>query len=772
MQGLPIPSLQDIRRRFDAIPRPPVEDSIPLRVLVQGLVIVGIIATDIAAETNFSFWAVPLSIVGGFWSASRRRDRNTVAKFLIALGMLGALGLFFANLSKDLVDTRIVLAELLIQLQVLHSFDLPSRKDLGYSMVIGLILLGVAGTVSQTIAFAPFLLLFLAVGLPTLVLDYRSRLGLLATQTLGRSTGKFRVSRNTLRNGSYLFLGVVALGLTIFAFMPRFPAYQFQNFPVSGPSQLQDQDFSDGNRSIVNPGYIRGGRQGRGGNNQGQNGEEVFDENQYYGFNSRMNQNLRGVLKPRIVLRVRSQSPGFWRVLAFDRYTGQGWELSREKQVLVVNRPSWTYRFQLPTPAIRTQTKQVIQTYSVVSELPNLIPALSYPRDLFYPTVRVAMNTEGGLQSPGSLPEGLTYTVISDVPLRDRTLLGKASQAYPSAIKTHYLQIPEAIAAKVRSETQRLLATSPKPLTEPYEQALYLAQALKQRYSLPNNPFGLPPLSKGEDLVEAFLFKHQGGYADHFSTTLTVMLRSISIPARLVAGFAPGQFNPFTGFYVVRNTDAYAMTEVYFPQYGWFAFDPIPGHPLIPPSVEEDQTFSVLKQFWNWVAGWLPSPVRGWFAGLFGVLGAWLFGSLGNIWRFLSSGWVGLMTGIVLAVGVAFLLYLAWQWLKTLRTRLWISALPPMEGIYQEMLWELGRQGYSKHRAQTPYEFNRELHHRLSTENLPWEAIDSITHAYVQWRYGSVSPEIGLLKRQLRQLRQQLGQSKILKIRKLKQATS
>jgi len=69
------------------------------------------------------------------------------------------------------------------------------------------------------------------------------------------------------------------------------------------------------------------------------------------------------------------------------------------------------------------------------------------------------------------------------------------------------------------------------------------------------------------------------------------MLRSIGI-ARLVV-LQSGEFNPFTGLYIVRNTDAYAMTEVYFPKYGWFAFDPIPGHPLIPPSIEENQTFSV-----------------------------------------------------------------------------------------------------------------------------------------------------------------------------------
>ncbi|NES97234.1 MAG: hypothetical protein F6K32_18765, partial [Desertifilum sp. SIO1I2] len=39
---------------------PVTEESILLRVLVQALVIVGIIATDLAAETQMSFWAVPL----------------------------------------------------------------------------------------------------------------------------------------------------------------------------------------------------------------------------------------------------------------------------------------------------------------------------------------------------------------------------------------------------------------------------------------------------------------------------------------------------------------------------------------------------------------------------------------------------------------------------------------------------------------------------------------------------------------------------------------
>src|SRR5919199_4527842 len=176
LQRLPI--LSQLWQLLEARPLPQAENSILLRALVQGLVIVGIVATDIAAETQNSFWAIPLSIVGATWSWYRRRDRNVAVKFLLAIGMLLAMGAFFNNLFAQLNDTRLTLAELLIQLQVLHSFDMPRRKDLGYSMVIGLILLGVAGTLSQTLAFAPLLLVFLAIALPVLVLDYQSRLGI------------------------------------------------------------------------------------------------------------------------------------------------------------------------------------------------------------------------------------------------------------------------------------------------------------------------------------------------------------------------------------------------------------------------------------------------------------------------------------------------------------------------------------------------------------------------------------------------------------------
>ncbi len=740
------------RQNPQGSPLTEVEDSITLRVLVLALVILGIVATDIAAETSFSFWALPLSVVGAIWSHYRRRDRNIAVKFCIAIGMLIALGAFFGRLVGELNDTRLGLAELLIQLQVLHSFDTPRRKNLGYSIVIGLILLGVAATLSQTLAFAPVLLLFLAIALPTLVLDYRSRLGL---QPLKTQKEKFNQKNPSTINFKFLilnFLLIVGLGLAIFAVLPRFPGYQLRNFPVSSAIQVKG-NFTGS--SIINPGYVRQGNgnnqgSGTGQNQTGQPGK--VDNNFYYGFNSQINQNLRGEMKPKVVMRVRSQAEGFWRVLGFDRYTGKGWEVSRNEDVATIRRSPWSYQIFLPPPLIAAKTQEIVQSYTVVSDLPNLIPAMANPKEIYFPTPMIAVDKEDGLRSPVELSEDLTYTVISEVPYRDRTLLSEASTKYSQDIKKHYLQIPPEIAEKVRQRTEEILANynqegvakSSKSLDSPYEKALYLAQYLKQRYSLPQNPLELPYLSENEDLVETFLFKQKGGYPDHFSTVLTVMLRSIGIPARLVAGFSSGEFNPFTGLYVVRNTDAYAMTEVYFPKYGWFAFDPIPNHPLIPSSIEDTQTFSVLRQFWHWVAGWIPSPVTGLLNNVFGTIFRWIVRAIVWFLALFSQGWFGVLSGLIVGTTTAFLSWLGWGQWREWRNRRWLKKLPAMESLYQQMLQWTTQKGLGKHPAQTPLEYAKVSyqHHALATA----EVIDEICQAYVGWRYGGYTPNLQLLR--------------------------
>ena len=50
----------------------------------------------------------------------------------------------------------------------------------------------------------------------------------------------------------------------------------------------------------------------------------------------------------------------------------------------------------------------------------------------------------------------------------------------------------------------------------------------------------------------------------------------LGVPARVVAGFQQGEWNPYGRYFMVRLSDAHAWVEVYLDGRGWVAFDPSP----------------------------------------------------------------------------------------------------------------------------------------------------------------------------------------------------
>ena len=465
-----------------------------------------------------------------------------------------------------------------------------------------------------------------------------------------------------------------------------------------------------------------------------------------------------------LLLRIRSQYPGFWRVLGFDFYTGQGWKILREETTATIKRSPWNYRFDLSLPPLQGNTQKVIQTYSIVNDIPNIIPTLRYTKSLFFPSQQIALDSEGSLRAPAGLIEGLTYTAISYVPYRSQSRLQSAGKEYSDITTKYYLQIPQEIKEKVKLKAEELLAKSDRPLISNYDIALYLAQEIKRNYTI---EVAIPPLSEGEDLAETFLYKNQGGYPDHFATVYTLMLRSLGIPARLAVGFGTGDFNPFTGYYLVHNTDAHALTEVYFPEYGWFDFDPLPGHEIIPQSFQDDNAFGLLGEIWKWVASWLPSPITGLISGTVALIKKLVFDLVTNIWlvrlwRFFAGSLVGLLTGILALITLTFLMWLAFNYVRKLRYAHYLNRLHPLDKLYREMLDLLGENGHRKKPSQTPYEYAYSLRHQFMEQR--WQVIDNVTIAYVQWRYGNLDFDIASLRSQLASLRQSFSQKETSKV--------
>jgi len=743
-----------------------VEDSIPLRVLVQIFVFISIGAMDSVASSSNSAWAIPLSAIAAVWAWYARRKRNVLVKLFIAIAMIAILIVFLGDIVRQAEETRLLLARLLIQLQVLHSFDLPRRKDLGYSIVIGLILMALAATLSQTMFFAIWLIAFLLVGLPILLLDHRSRLDV---KTISFRPEKMGLSLLPL---SGLLAIVLVLGLTIFAFLPRLPGFQLRNFPVSVNLQVERQIPRGGiltrqqQQQQQRNGTNNGGS-GTGGTGTGENDPNALPslfapEIDTVSSGAQQRKNKR---EPELMMRVRSQAELFWRVMAYDEFTGKGWRISRNdpSQIRTIRRNNISYEFLLPNPSYSLfgnknipkfpTFQEVIQTYTIISpNFPNLVPMAAIPNRVFFSSEELDIDPEGMIRAPAPLPENLTYTVISNVVERNPQQLRQIPQEYPKSIRDFYLKLPTSVSPQVRETVLSFLADAktedgkPIALNNAYDVAVQITQSLKQKYAVKTLNFD----PANSDLVSQFV-EQGGGEESHFVSTLAVMLRSIGIPTRYVVGFAPGKFNPFTGLYEVQNIDTQSVVEVYFPVYGWIPFDPVPNRPLFPPSIETSRTFGVIQTFWNWIASYLPSPVNKFFASLFdnilkflGSLISWLF----------EMGWVGLGIGIAIAFGFGIGGWALWQfaiwWWQLQR----LQKMPMPQRTYHQMLQWLSEQGKPKSPHQTPQEYVASLHDRVSDQQV--SAITQITQIYQDWRYGnlaigySVTLELKMLLKQLK----------------------
>jgi len=86
--------------------------------------------------------------------------------------------------------------------------------------------------------------------------------------------------------------------------------------------------------------------------------------------------------------------------------------------------------------------------------------------------------------------------------------------------------------------------------------------------------YTLEPPKLDADPVDQFLFETRSGFCEHYASAFTFLMRAADIPARVVTGYLGGEVNPVDGYFVVRQSDAHAWSEVWLPGEGWVRVDP------------------------------------------------------------------------------------------------------------------------------------------------------------------------------------------------------
>ncbi|QQO10007.1 transglutaminase domain-containing protein [Breznakiella homolactica] len=88
------------------------------------------------------------------------------------------------------------------------------------------------------------------------------------------------------------------------------------------------------------------------------------------------------------------------------------------------------------------------------------------------------------------------------------------------------------------------------------------------RYSLK------PGIAPDGDQLGYFLFESKKGYCSYFAFSMTLLLRSLGIPARVAVGFFVDPETNTFDYFPVRSDMAHAWVEVRYPGYGWIEYDP------------------------------------------------------------------------------------------------------------------------------------------------------------------------------------------------------
>lgn len=571
---------QDIKlfrrwRAFLAKHQKAPEDSITYRAAITILVMFCLVLTLHQLEwPSYSPAVLLITPAASVLSYYRRGHSNVWLKIFLSFAMVALLLWFFQRLTRTLYDPRLPLAELLVWLQTLHAFDLPAKKDLRYTGLVALILMAIACVLTYSTYFAPLLLLFCVLFLATLAVDFWA--GNRTKQTIvdQGATGHTALSPRWLglTVGRTLPLALVGAGL-IFLFMPRYQGLSIRSLPVNWDIQF--------NLNKVSTGEVM--------NQQSQesdidNGSKPLriDGDSYFGFDSEVNLNTRGQLSDRLVLKVRTSNWQYHRGVTFSQYTGYGWKgLPWEPESRTIQSPPFFF------PSVNWKDER-ITIYYAETDLPNIIFTPSTPRRVYFPSNEIyalssfeketipknSINTPATLVSPFFLEEGVVWSTLNQLPATGpRNLSTRKSEPFDSKPRPHlepFLQLPKTVTQRTREKAREICEGK----SSDWARAAALTAFLQQNYEY---QLDVPFYPEKADTADHFLFESRTGYCEQFATALCVMARSMDLPSRYVTGYLPGKFNPISGFYEIKASDAHAWAEIYFEGYGWMIFDPVPG---------------------------------------------------------------------------------------------------------------------------------------------------------------------------------------------------
>ena len=684
--------------------------------------------TGLVLAQSVPLWlALPTAIIltisllhaGGIHFVRQAMARVTVSPTLWNVLLIGALAILLIDLtvvSRDLLPAGI---HFLVMLLAIKLLTLQQRRDYRHLYGISLMAILASAALTTDAWYVPIFLLYLLAAVWTLLLYHLTQetgetpaAVTPASTAAGQPTFPSRITHHFFWLTNGIAVLTVALTLAIFFLIPRIGAGMLQK--TSGEA-LRTTGFSD----RVDLGTIGSVKQ-----------------------------------DPQIVMRVElPDQPAiekdrlYLRGLAYDQYNGRSWSHSgpRRRSLSLVADGTFLARPAGSRP-LGSRSGTIRQDILLETLDTAVLFAVPFAELVSGEFLTVQADAMGGLHLPFPPSSRIRYSVTSQVPQLVENERTASVLAYPDSIRSHYLQVP--------LESQHVAELAHRVIqqaTTPFGQTLAIQQHLldNYRYSLEGDTATL------SHPLEEFLFTRKTGYCEHYATAMVVMLRTVGIPARLVTGFLATEWNEYGGYFTVRQRDAHAWVEVYFPQSGWVTMDPTPS---VSAAVTTSRWESLSRLGESVRLQWdrlfvrysakdqlavvhgvregsdaLRERVRRWVSSLSAPISQ-VFSRLTHVARTFQPGMLELVTGVIV-VGLALFLLMLRDRIGLWATTHLPTAHPELAivQLYTRMLRTVERHGVSKPPAATASEFARLVEQE-------WKAagpmVADVTALYHQGRFG------------------------------------
>ncbi len=304
--------------------------------------------------------------------------------------------------------------------------------------------------------------------------------------------------------------------------------------------------------------------------------------NEFYGRNLALG--TEAFLSNAVYFRIQTTGVGgqeryYWRVRSYDVYENGEWGTGtvlernfgpRDRSLQLPERLGLSAEFTfkvidttagvLVTPARPTWVSRPVRLTYLPAGEESLEPLLFRPSEAI---------------QPGE--EYIVHAVLLEPTVKDLRLSGTE---YPAWVSERYLQLPADLPPAIAELALEITGEAETP----YDKAAAVTSYLRREIDYATS---VPPAPAGRDTLAWFLFDYKQGFCNYYATAEVLMLRAAGVPARLVVGFAEGEYES-PGWYTVRQRDAHAWPEVYFPGIGWVEFEPTTSEAeLIRPSGEQ-----------------------------------------------------------------------------------------------------------------------------------------------------------------------------------------